>query len=504
MSGPGRTAAQRSVVAPRRIAYKWIALSNTTVGTLMSAIDGNIVVIALPTIARELPGTSLLELLWILLGYSLVTSVVLLSFGRLSDQFGRARLYTLGFAFFTLGSFLCGLAQTGDELIAFRIVQAIGAGFIFSNSAAILTDAFPANERGKALGVNQISLVIGAISGLLLGGVLTSVAGWRWIFFVNIPIGIIGTVWSHYQLRELAALDSSQRIDWAGNAAFAGGLIAILVAVTFGALGAISATLAGALFALGAALLVAFGLIETRVDHPMFDLGLFRIREFSASSIAMFLNALARGAFSFVLVFYLQGPPHDLSPITAGLYLVPVSVSLAAFGPISGSLSDRWGPSGLAITGLVVSAIGFLALTNVGPGTTFWELLPAFVLVGAGMGIFASPNRAAMMNAVAPHRRGIAAGTGTTLINAGTTLSLGLAIVVMGRSMSTADLEGVFLGLGRGAALPLDPFLAAVHLVFFVSAGLLLAAVIPSVWRRRGRPRTDRASGPDSGGTLGK
>jgi MFS family permease len=236
----------------------------------------------------------------------------------------------------------------------------------------------------------------------------------------------------------------------------------------------------------------------------MFDLGLFRIREFSASSIAMFLNALARGAFSFVLVFYLQGPPHDLSPISAGLSLVPVSVSLAAFGPISGSLSDRWGPSGLAITGLVVSAIGFLVLTTVGPGTTFLELLPAFVLVGAGMGIFAAPNRAAMMNAVAPHRRGIAAGTGTTLINAGTTLSLGLAIAVMGRSMSTADLEGVFLGLGRGPALPLDPFLAAVHLVFFVSAALLLAAVIPSVWRRRGHSRTAPAKAPDSGRTLGE
>jgi EmrB/QacA subfamily drug resistance transporter len=459
--------------APPSPAYKWVALSNTTIGTLMAALDSNIVIIALPTIARELPGTSVLSLIWILMGYSLVTAVVLLSFGRLSDQFGRARLYTLGFGVFTIGSLLCGLSQTSVELIGFRMVQALGAGFIFSNSAAILTDAFPANERGR-------------VSGLVVGGILTSVAGWRWIFFVNVPIGIVATIWSHYRLRELAYLDTVRRVDWAGNIAFAGGLTAILVAVSFTALGLLDSAAFAGLLVLGLGLLALFVYVESHVAHPMFDLSLFRLRAFSFSALAMFVNALARGAFSFVLVFYLQSPPHSLSPLTAGLFLVPVSASLAAFGPISGALSDRYGPRGLASLGLIVSAAGFVILTQVTPDASFLSLVPAFVLVGAGMGLFASPNRAAMMNAVPPRRRGIAAGTGTTLINSGTTLSLGLAILIMSQSLPFSSLDAIFLGASTGASgggVPVTEFLSSVHLVFAISAGLLLACVVPSMLR---------------------
>lgn len=487
---PLRPSGSAGPVPPPAVAYKWVALSNTTIGTLMSSLDSNIVIIALPTIGRELPGTSLLSLLWILLGYSLVTSVVLISFGRLSDQFGRARLYTLGFALFTVGSLLCGLSQTGAELIGFRMVQAVGAGFIFSNSAAILTDAFPANERGKALGINQISIVVGSVSGLVLGGFLTGLAGWRWIFFVNVPIGIAATLWAHYRLRELASLDTVQRIDWVGNLTFGGGLTVVLVGVTFGALGAIAVSGAVGLIALGLGLLSLFVLAERRVGHPMFDLSLFGIREFSSSAVAMFLNALARGAFSFVLVFYLQGPPHLLDPLTAGLYLVPVSASLAVVGPLSGYLSDRWGSRGLSVLGLLVSAAGFLLLTQIGPLATFATLLPAFLLVGAGMGLFASPNRASMMNAVPPRRRGVAAGTGTTLVNAGVTLSLGVSVLVISRSMTLPGLEGIFLGTGGTAGIPVGPFLDSVHLVFAVSGLLLLVAAVPTALR----PSRARAS----------
>ena len=485
---PGQESGRGEAWARSRIAYKWVALSNTTIGTLMSSLDSNIVIIALPTIGRELPGTSVLSLLWILLGYSLVTSVVLLSFGRLSDQFGRTRLYTLGFAVFTVGSLLCGLSQTGVELVVFRMVQALGAGFIFSNSAAILTDAFPANQRGKALGINQVSIVVGAVSGLVIGGLLTGLVGWRWIFFVNVPIGIVATLWAHYRLRELASLDPVQRIDWAGNLSFGGGLTLVLLGVTFGALQVVSTAGAEALVLGGIALLGLFGFLESRSAHPMFELALFRIREFSSSGMAMFLNALARGAFSFVMVFYLQGPPHFLNPLTAGLFLVPVSASLAALGPVSGDLSDRWGSRGLAVLGLLTSAAGFILLSFVSAGASFWALLPAFLLVGSGMGLFASPNRAAMMNAVAPQRRGVAAGTGTTLVNAGVTLSLGLAVLVMSRAMPLTGLEGIFLGAGGLGTLPLAPFLASVHLVFAVSAALLLVAVIPAALRpARGR-----------------
>ncbi|HZY92133.1 MAG TPA: MFS transporter [Thermoplasmata archaeon] len=479
----------RAAPSPGRISYKWVALSNTTIGTLMSSLDSNIVIIALPTIGRELPGTSILGLLWILLGYSLVTSVVLLSFGRLSDQFGRTRLYTLGFAVFTVGSLFCGLSQNGPELIGFRMVQAIGAGFIFSNSAAILTDAFPANERGKALGINQISIVVGSVSGLVIGGLLTGAVGWRWIFFVNVPIGILATLWAHFRLRELASLDPVQRIDWAGNVTFASGLTLILVGVTFGALQVLAAPVDVGLGVTGIGLLGVFAYVESRIPHPMFELALFRIRAFSSSGIAMFLNALARGAFSFVLVFYLQGPPHFLDPLTAGLFLIPVSASLAALGPLSGALSDRWGSRGLAVLGLLASSAGFLLLSEVSAAASFWSLLPAFLLVGSGMGLFASPNRATMMNAVPPQRRGVAAGTGTTLVNAGVTLSLGFAVLAMSRAMSLPGLEGIFLGTGGLSSLPVGPFLNSVHLVFALSAGLLLVAVVPAALR----PSKDRA-----------
>jgi len=465
--------------------YKWRVLSNTTVATLMSAIDGNIVLIALPTIGRELPGTNATLLLWILLGYSLVTAVVLLNFGRLSDMFGRVRLYVLGFAVFTVGSALCGFSQTGLELVLFRLVQAIGAGFLFSNSAAILTDAFPPNERGRALGINQVSIVVGAVSGLVLGGVITTSIGWRWIFYVNVPIGLIATLRARADLRELARPETAPRVDWAGNLVFAGGLTLFLFAVTLGALGQISGPLAIALGIVGLALLVVFVELERRERSPMLDLSLFRIRQFAASASAMFLNALARGAFTFILVFYLQGPPRFLSPLTAGLFLVPVSASLAAFGPISGWLSDRFGPRPFLLTGLVVSASGFLWLSTIGAAATFAQLAGPLVLVGAGMGLFAAPNRAAMMTAVPPTRRGVASGIGVTFVNTGATISLGITLLIMTSVLSRPEIQAIFLGTAAGG-MPFAAggrFLEAIHGIFLASTVLVLCALVPSVLR---------------------
>ena len=280
------------------VAYKWLALSNTTIATLMAAIDTNIVLISLPTIGRELPGTSATLLLWILLGYSLVTAVVLLNFGRLSDMFGRVRLYVLGFAIFTVGSLLCGFSQTGIELVGFRLVQAVGAGFLFANSAAILTDAFPPNERGQALGINQVSIVVGAIAGLVIGGVISSTIGWRWIFFVNVPIGIVATIRARYDLRELALPKVRQHIDWIGNILLAGGLAIILLGITLGALDQVSEAVEIGSIVGGLALLVAFLWVEARVPHPMLDLSLFRVGDSSAHRPPRCCSRRSRGARS--------------------------------------------------------------------------------------------------------------------------------------------------------------------------------------------------------------
>ncbi len=470
--------------------YKWRVLSNTTVATLMSAIDGNIVLISLPTIGRELPGTSASTLLWILLGYSLLTAVVLLNFGRLSDMFGRVRLYVLGFAVFTAGSLLCGFSQTGLELVAFRLVQAVGAGFLFSNSAAIITDAFPPNERGRALGVNQVSIVVGAVSGLVLGGIITSTIGWRWIFFVNVPIGLIATVRAHYDLHEIARPEEKPRIDWVGNLGCAGGRTRGLLGITRGARGELSGTVAIAAVVSGVALLGLFLWTEAHEAAPMLDLGLFHNRAFSMSAFSMLLNALARGAFTFILVFYLQGPPRYLGPFTAGLFLIPVSASLAPFGPVSGWLSDRYGPRPFLIAGLVTSALGFLWLATIGPDDSFLSLAPPLVLVGAGMGLFASPNRAAMMTAVPPTRRGVASGIGTTFINTGTTISLGLTLLIMTSVLSRSAIQAIFLGTAN-AATPFPAaaaFLDSIHLIFLVSAALLLVALVPWVRRPKAAP----------------
>ena len=482
--------------------YKWKVLSNTTIATLMSAIDTNIVLISLPTIGRQLPGTSATSLLWILIGYSLLTSVVLLNFGRLSDMFGRVRLYVLGFAVFTFGSLLCGFSQSGIELVGFRLVQAIGAGFLFSNSAAIITDAFPPNERGRALGINQISIVVGAVSGLILGGVITSTIGWRWIFFVNVPIGLIATLRAHADLRELAPPESKPHIDWAGNILFALGLTALLLGVTLSALEQPSELVTVSLFVAAAVLLAAFLVVESRTPSPMLELGLFRNRQFTASSLAMLLNALARGAFTFVLVFYLQGPPRFLSPFTAGLFLIPVSASLATAGPISGYLSDRYGPRNFLIAGLLVSAAGFLWLATIGPNESFLALAAPLVLVGAGMGLFASPNRAAMMSAVAPSRRGVASGIGSTLLNTGSTISLGVTLAVMSQVMPRSAIQAIFLGTANQLIAPAvaSGFLESIHLIFLVSAVLILLALIPSVLRGSAPPWHEGAPPPPEAG----
>jgi len=476
--------------------YKWIVLSNTTLATFMASLDTNIVLIALPTISRELRATSFFDLLWILLGYQLVNGSLLVNFGRLSDMFGRVKLYNFGFALFTAASALCSLSQTGEELIAFRLLQGVGAAFLFSNSGAIITDAFPLEERGKALGINQVSIVVGTLFGLVLGGVLTTVAGWQSIFYVNIPIGVFATIWSHYRLKEQGEIRRGQKIDIVGNVTFAGGLAAILLSVTLESISRLTQGQFAVLFIAGIALLVGFVFTERRVKEPMLDFSLFKIRLFTAGTVASLLNSLARGAVVLVLTFYLQGPSMGLDALSAGLFLIPISVAIALFGPLSGHLSDRYGPRFFATAGLIVSSMGFLLLASIGRTVTFWQLAVPLSLVGAGIGLFQSPNRASVLNSVPPHSRGIATGTATTVFIAGASFSLGLAFFLLTSGVPIAELQSIFVGGTAESNAPwIGNFIAAIHDVYYLSTAFLLVGIIPSVLRGGKRPSTTFENG---------
>jgi EmrB/QacA subfamily drug resistance transporter len=437
--------------------YKWIALSNTTLGTLMASIDITIVLIALPAIFRGInidPLNSFQYLLWMLFGYMVVTATLLVTFGRISDMYGRVRFYNLGFAIYTVGSLLLYLTpNTGDlgamELIVFRVVQGIGGAFIFSNSPAIITDAFPLNERGKALGINGVSFLVGSLIGLILGGVL-AVYDWRYVFLISVPFGVFGTVWSYWKLKELGII-RRQKLDVWGNITFGLGLTVVLIAVTYGLLpyggspmGWSNPWVIAGLIA-GTGLLIVFIVIERHVPEPMFRLELFRIRMFAYGNIANLFSSIARGAVMFMLIILLQaiwlplhGYSYESTPFWAGIYMIPMSIGSFIFGPISGALSDRYGARGLATLGMSIGAASLVALTFLPYNFDYVYLALIIFFSGVGMGMFMSPNTASIMNSVPPEHRGVASGMRSTLQNVGQLVSLVLffGIVITALEMS--------------------------------------------------------------------
>jgi EmrB/QacA subfamily drug resistance transporter len=452
---------------------KWITLSNTTVGTFMALLDTSIVLVALPTIGRDLAGTSPEVLLWVVLTYSLVMTTLLLSLGRLSDMFGRARLYTLGFAIFTVGSAMSSLAPDGEILLGARVVQGVGAGLLSANSAALITDAFAVNERGRALGLNQVAAISGSMMGLVIGGLLTSALGWRSIFWVNIPIGTFGTIWSYYQLPKDKPNEHAERIDWRGNIAFALGITLFLAGITLGGLYGWTSPLIITLIVVGLALLLVFAFWERIIESPLMDLTLFRIRTFTFGNTAAFLSALARGAFSFIMVFYFQGVV-GLSPFDSGLLLIPLSIAFMIFGPLSGAISDRTGARGLGTAGLLVSALGFFMLIFFPANGPYWELVISMVLLGIGQGLFASPNRAEVMSSVPPERRGVASAISMTVLQAGNLGSLALGFTVLAGVVPRSTLSAVFAGLGSAGVTDVGSFMVGLHILFAVSLGITL------------------------------
>jgi len=459
------------------VAYKWIVLSNTTIGSLMASIDTTIVLIALPNILVNLPQTSVNDGVWMVLGYELVTSTLILNFGRLGDMFGRVKMYNFGFALFTVGSFLCSLSQTGLELIALRLFQGIGAALIWSNSSAIIADAFPLAERGKALGINQAAVVSGTVVGLVLGGVLTSLLGWRSIFWINVPIGIFATFWAYYQLKEIAKIKKGEKLDISGNVTFAVGLTLVLIGITFGALNGFD-VLTEASLLIGAVLLLIFVWIEAHVKDPMIQITLFKNRVFSSGNFAALFFSLARGAYSFVLVFYFQGP-LGFDPLTAGLLLIPTSATVVLFGPLSGWLSDLHGPKWFAVGGLAIMSVAFIVFSQLPGNVAYTIFVIPMILLGIGSGMFSSPNRNVTLISVPPFRRGIAAGTNSTIANIGIVLSLGISVVLLAASVPRSILLNVFDGISSGSAIGLSSFTTGMHDMWYFCAIASLLGIIP-------------------------
>ena len=451
MVSPARSLA-RLAVDREHPHYKWVALSNTTLGMLMATINSSIVIISLPDIFRGIgvdplqPG-NVSYLLWMLMGFLLVTAVLVVTLGRLGDMYGRVKIYNLGFAVFTAGSIalaLDPLTAGGGALwlILWRLVQGVGAAMLFANSTAILADAFPAERRGLALGINQVAAIAGSFIGLVVGGLLAPVH-WRLVFFVSVPFGLLGTLWSYHSLRETSARVPA-RIDWWGNVLFAGGLTAVLAAITYGIqpygehdMGWTNPWVLAGLIG-GVALLVAFCVVETKVREPMFNLSLFRIRAFSAGNLAGLLASMARGGLQFMLIIWLQGiwlPLHGYSfeqtPLWAGIYLLPLTVAFLVAGPLSGFLSDRFGARAFATGGLLLVAVSFLGLMLLPADFNYWAFAGLLVLNGIGSGLFSAPNTTAIMNSVPANQRGSASGMRATFFNAGTSLSVGIFFTMM-------------------------------------------------------------------------
>ncbi len=461
--------------------YKYTVLTNTTIGAFMSQLDGNIVLIALPTITRNLHASAF-EALWVLMGYILMTAVLLLLFGRLADMYGKVRLYNIGFAIFTIGSGLCSLSLNGTMLVLFRLVQGVGAALIFANNAAILTDAFPPNERGRAIGVNLVAGVSGSVIGLILGGVLTVALGWPSIFWINLPIGAFATIWAYKKLRELGTV-RHEKIDLPGNVLFAGGLSIFLVGLTLGALSGYTFIDVG-MMVVGLAMLAGFGYVELKVPSPLMDLKLFKIRPFTAGILSNFLASISRSGITLVLTIFFQGALlYDA--FTAGILLIPFAVAFVTIGPLSGYLSDRYGARGFTTGGLLISAASFFGFALVQGNTSYNILALLMVVSGIGGGMFVAPNISSIMNATPVTRRGVASGISATLVTTGALLSLSIAFVVLATSIPLNVLQAVFAGQTlTGSSIPnVDLFVAPMHTIFLIMAIMSLGAVIPSALR---------------------
>lgn len=465
----------------KKIEYKWIALSCTTLGALFSVLSGSMLMISLPDIMKSL-NTSFSVIMWIVMGYMLCLTILVPSIGRVADMFGRKKLYVSGFALFTLTSLLCGISKTGEQLLIFRLIQSVGGSLMIANSTAIVTDAFPKNELGKALGINSMVISIASVIGPILGGFLSHL-GWRYIFYVNVPVGVLGTVWAAIQLKELAKIPRGQKFDWAGTILFTSGLLLFLVALSFGGFYGWTSLRVIMLFAIAVLIMVAFVSVENNTEQPMLDLKLFKTRILAFAYSSILLNGIARGAVTFLLIFYFQGV-KGMDPLKAGLFLTPFAVSMMIVSPISGSLSDKYGARGLTSFGLLISAFGLLGFIGISPQTSLTELVIWMVIMGIGSGMFNSPNTSEIMGSVLPERRGIAAGTRTMMNNAGQVISIALSMAIVSSSINLEAMQTLFAGRRvSSGSLAVNEFISGARHVFLISMIITLIAAFISYLR---------------------
>ncbi len=462
----------------------------TTVGVIMSGIDSRIVIIGLPQVAAALNANAE-QAIWITQAYVLGSTVALLLIGRVSDVLGRVRIYTSGFGVFTVGSLLVSLSVDPNQVIIFRFIQGLGSAILFTNSAAMIVDATPDTELGYFLGINQVAFRMGAMAGLTLSGIiLTVLVDWRALFYINVPIGIFGTLWARRKLKEIARLEKGAPIDWVGFAAFTVFISSLLLALTLAAYGAVENTLVIGLIVLMIASLAAFAYMELRNKYPLLDFKLLRIREFSGGVVAQLLNAVAFGAVLLLLSIYLQ-QIKDQSALIAGLIMIPLDITTVVLGPLSGKLSDKYGHLPFTTGGLAIVSVSLFLFATTDVNTSLYLLVVYMMIFGTGMGIFASPNMSSIMGAVPSERRGIASAFRATFFNVGFVISLNLAILIMTFAIPFGEVSAIIAAanpLGIGLAEKVQ-FAAALQNAYLWMAVVNTIAIVPSMLRGR-RTRT--------------
>ena len=464
--------------------YKWWALSCTSLGMLLATINSGTLIIALPDLERAL-GVSILSLVWVILAYMIASTVLVLFAGRLSDLFGRKRAYVAGFVVFGLASLGAGFAGGGTELILWRVLQGVGGAFLFANSSALVTDAFPREQLGLAMGTNTMVAAVGLVIGPVLGGALVAIS-WHWVFWFNVPLALVGSLWAGLVLRELARPDRERGYDVPGVVVFVVGLTGLVYGLSRGGLNGWGDPLTIGGIVLGAVLLPAFVAIERSHRAPMLDLTIFENRLFAAATGAAFINGLSRFALMFLFVFYFQGVKgHD--PIRAGIELAPLAIGMLVASPLAGVWADRRGSRTLAALGMLVSAVALAGMTTLGVDTPyFWSALWLFV-VGVGSGMFNSPNTAAMMGTVPAYRRGIAAGARTMLQNTGAVISIAFVLAIVTASVDKDTLFKIFSGVTTGLSdATLAPFVSNMHTALWVLAATSLVGAGICLLRPRG------------------